>query len=98
MQSKGEFGLTTGTPVFDESCTVSKWDLQAFEARKRDLRFTGFQVIPLQYKDGSTQWLVKDGPHKFNRWKHSYRFSNEIEAVTWAWKAWDFKCGHRSSI
>lgn len=98
MESSGEYGLTTHNRVFDEACEVSKWDLQAFEPRKRDLHRTGFEVIPVTTKAGSTVWLVKDKPHKFNRWKGTRRFATEIEAVTWAWRAWDFKLGNRSNI
>jgi len=55
---------------------------------------------PKPIPDRRFDWsaIDDDRPGKFNWWKNSYKFKSEIEAVTWAWKAWEFKTGQRSRI
>lgn len=75
--------------------TITHRDRELFESRKADISETGFAVVPPP-KGTRRGWLVRDRA-KFNRWKPR-RFASELEAVTFAWQAWEFKTGRRTDF
>jgi hypothetical protein len=77
---------------------VSRFDEEYFEGRKKHLSTTGFSVVPCRVKPGApiAYWLVQDRD-RFNRWRNR-KVETELQGVTWAWAAWEFKCGLRQEI
>lgn len=77
---------------------VSPFDEEYFDGRKKNLSTTGFSVVPCRAKPEApiAYWLVQDRD-RFNRWRNR-KVETELQGVTWAWAAWEFKTGQRQTI
>lgn len=75
--------------IIDETIEISNFDRACFVARRAFLWRMKFAM----WQSRAGHWIVKD-QDTFCTWA-TRRFGTEIEAVTWATRAWEFKTGQR---